>query len=120
MRTDQRHPGSPLAFGQNGQGTAKILGQVICIACPSPFQFQRDFSRQEGIRERQRYPYGMICYTGIARAGVYYRWGDRWSLGFSGVGNHMSSSNHFSRKQPGYLSFSGQEWQMTLSLSCRF
>lgn len=76
--------------------------------------------RKDGKRERVNYPYGKIAYAGSAHVGVYYRWGTRWSLGFSSVVNQMASSAHFSSKASGFQRFGGQEWQAILSLGCRF
>ena len=76
--------------------------------------------RKDGKRERVNYPYGKIAYAGSAHVGVYYRWGTRWSLGFSSVVNQMASSPHFSSKASGFQRFGGQEWQAILSLGCRF
>ena len=76
--------------------------------------------RERGVKDRAHYPYGKIAYTGTARAGVYYRWGERWSVGFSGVINQMASTNHFSGKKDDFMRFGAQEWQMNLALAYRF
>lgn len=76
--------------------------------------------RQHGERERRNYPYGKICYSGTARAGIYYRWADRWSIGFSGVVNQMASRTKLSKKSEVFDRFGAQEWQATLSLAYRF
>lgn len=76
--------------------------------------------RSKGVVTRESYPYGHFAFAGTARAGVYYRWGDRWSVGFSGVVNQMVSSNLISRKNPDYMRFGAQEWHMNITLNCRF
>ena len=76
--------------------------------------------RRKEVKERDNYPYGKIAFSGTARAGVYYRWGTRWSIGFSGTVNQLASVNRFSSKNPDYKRFGAQEWQMNLTLLCRF
>lgn len=71
-------------------------------------------------KTRSGHPMGKITFTGTARAGVYYRWGDRWSLGLSGVVNQMASRNKIHRSDPEFQRFGAQEWQARLSLSYRF
>ena len=75
---------------------------------------------KDGARVSKNYPYGKIAFAGTGRAGVYYRWGTRWSLGFSGVVNQMVTTDRFSRKNADRQLFGAQEWQMCLSLGCRF
>ena len=67
--------------------------------------------------------YFRLGFTTTARTGVYYRWGDRWSIGCSGVINQMSSH----RRNVGVdgttyprLRFGSQHWQTNLSLGYRF
>ena len=76
--------------------------------------------RRKEVRESSIYPYGKIAFSGTARAGVYYRWTTRWSIGFSGVVNQLASVNYLSSKNPDYKRFGAQEWQMNVILNCRF
>ena len=74
----------------------------------------------DGERKYYPYPNGYIAMSVTARAGVYFRWADRWSLGLSGVINQMVSRNHFSSKSENFRGFMGQDWQVRLSLAYRF
>lgn len=76
--------------------------------------------RVEGNTTRFSRPAGRIGLTGTARAGLYYRWGTRWSIGLSGVINQMSSSTSFRSDKDGYQLFAAQDWQARLSLGFRF
>lgn len=76
--------------------------------------------RVEGNTTRFIRPAGRIGLTGTARAGIYYRWGTRWSIGLSGVINQMSSSTSFRSDKDGYQLFAAQDWQARLSLGFRF
>lgn len=73
-------------------------------------------------KQRNYYPYpnGWISFSATARAGIYYRWGDRWSLGLSGVVNQMESRNHLSSKRIDFTRFGAQDWYIRLSLDVRF
>ena len=75
---------------------------------------------KDGERTYSPYPNGYIAMSATARAGVYFRWTDRWSLGLSGVINQMVSRTHFSSKAENFRGFMGQDWQVRLSLSFRF
>ena len=76
--------------------------------------------RQRTERNLINYPFGHVAFSGTARAGIYFRWGTRWSLGYSGIVNQMMASNKFRRKAEDYQRFGAQEWQMNLTLTCRF
>lgn len=69
---------------------------------------------------RIRHPMGKIAFTGTARTGIYYRWGERWSLSLSGLVNQIASRNKTHRSDPEFLRFGAQEWQARLALSYRF
>ncbi len=75
---------------------------------------------QDGERNYYPYPNGYIALSATARAGVYFRWAERWSLGLSGVINQMVSRNHFNSKAEDFSGFSGKDWQVRLSLAFRF
>ena len=74
----------------------------------------------KGRSDKYAHPAGMISFSGTTRAGVYYRWGDRWSIGLSGIGNRMASANGLRPEKDGYRHFSGHDWQARLSLGFRF
>ena len=76
--------------------------------------------RVEGVSTTYKRPMGRIAATGTARAGLYYRWGTRWSVGLSGIINQMSSSTSIRRGQEGYQRLEAQDWQAMLSLGFRF
>jgi len=76
--------------------------------------------RTRSVKERINRPYGWFDFAGTARAGIYFRWTDRWSIGFSGVVNQWVSSDHLFKKAVNYHRFGAQEWQMRLSLAYRF
>ena len=107
-----------------GYGYNLVLGQqhwlLHASLVPMWTVYEMQGWRKDGVRERENYPYGKIAYTGTARLGVYYRWGTRWSLGFSDVVNQMASMNRFSAQAPDRQRFGAQEWQMKLSLGYRF
>ena len=77
-------------------------------------------TRENGSRSYRSYPNGWISLTATARAGIYYRWSDRWSLGLSGAVNQMASQNHLSSRADGFTRFSAQDWQVRFSLGFRF
>ena len=107
-----------------GYGYNLVLGRehwlLHASAIPMWTVYESATLRTENQRLVTRYPYGLVSFTGSARAGVYYRWGTRWSLGFSGVGNLMVSKNNHDLVGKQYDRFLAQEWQMTLSLGVRF
>lgn len=74
----------------------------------------------EGESHRTNYPFGKIAFSGTARAGAYFRWNERWSIGLSGVVNQSVAFNHFSKKKADFRRVGAQEWQAVLSLSYRF
>ncbi len=82
--------------------------------------YEATLTFQDGERKYYPYPNGYIALSATARAGVYYRWGERWSLGLSGVINQMVSRNHFSSKAEDFRGFNGHDWQIRLSLAFRF
>ena len=73
-----------------------------------------------GERSHMNYPFGHFAFACTTRAGIYFRWGKRWSLGYSGYINNLMASNKARRKAEGYKRFSAEEWQMLLSFTCRF
>ena len=107
-----------------GYGYNLVLGQEhwLLHASVVPMWTFYDFSTYRTLEEktRSKYPLGVLAFTGTVRAGVYYRWGDRWSLGLSGVVNQMSSRNKSHRSDPEFQRFGAQEWQSRLSLCYRF
>ncbi|MBQ6958802.1 MAG: DUF4421 family protein [Bacteroidales bacterium] len=76
--------------------------------------------RQEGETVKYRRPIGRYGITGTARAGIYYRWGTRWSVGLSSIVNQMSSSTSLRTQTEGYYHFEAQDWQARLSVGFRF
>ena len=76
--------------------------------------------RREGKTIKYSRPMGPIGVTGTARAGIYYRWSTRWSVGLSGIVNQMSSSTSLRTNTEGYYHFSAQDWQARLSVGFRF
>ena len=82
--------------------------------------YESTLTFKDGERAYSPYPNGYIAMSATARAGVYFRWTDRWSLGLSGVINQMVSRTHFSSKAENFRGFMGQDWQVRLSLSFRF
>ena len=82
--------------------------------------YESTMTYKDGERNYYPFPNGYIAMTAIARAGVYYRWGEQWSLGLSGVINQMVSRTHFSSKAENFSGFMGQDWYIRLSLAFRF
>ncbi|MBR1538319.1 MAG: DUF4421 family protein [Bacteroidales bacterium] len=76
--------------------------------------------RVQGQSTKYIRPMGRISITGTARAGIYYRWGTRWSVGLSGVVNQMSSSTSLRSGKAGYQRFAAQDWQARFSVGFRF
>lgn len=66
------------------------------------------------------YPNGWLSFSAAIRAGIYYRWGEHWSVGVSGLLNQMVSRNSLSRKAEGFTRFGAQDWQTYFSLTFRF
>ena len=107
-----------------GYGYNLVLGQshwlLHASAIPMWTFYDSTTYRYMNTKTHRPHPMGVITVTGTARAGVYYRWGDRWSIGLSGVLNQMASRNKIHRSDPEFQRFSAQEWQSRLALSYRF
>lgn len=107
-----------------GYGYNWVLGQehLLLHASVIPMWSFYDVTtrRVKGVSTSYRRPMGRIAASGTARAGIDYRWGDRWSLGLTGIVNQMASSTSFRRGQEGYQRLAAQEWQAMLSLGIRF
>jgi hypothetical protein len=107
-----------------GYGYNLVLGRqhwlLHASVVPMWTFYDMESLRSGGTRVRTKYPFGKISFSGTARAGVYYRWKERWSIGLSGVVNQSVTKKHFSSKAADYSRVGAQEWQATLSLSCRF
>ncbi len=82
--------------------------------------YESTLTFKDGERNYIAYPNGYIAMSATARAGVYYRWGEQWSLGLSGVLNQMVSRTHFSSEAEGFRGFRGKDWYIRLSLAFRF
>lgn len=105
--------GYNLVFGQR-----KWMYHISLIPMWSVYEMQGWRSYDE--RQKKSYPYGYIAFAGTARTGIYYRWGERWSLGLGGIINQMATVNKFSPKNPEYKRFGAQEWEIDLAVLCRF
>ena len=107
-----------------GYGYNLVLGQskwlLHASLVPMWSVFETIGNRKGTDRKVTRYPYGWVSFTGTARAGIYYRWGTRWSIGFSGVINQMLSKNTLKSQGNNYPRVGAQEWQMRLSFAFRF
>ncbi len=107
-----------------GYGYNLVMGHAHWLLHASVVPMWSIFESESSyIRENHRvsnYPYGSISFAGTGRAGVYYRWGTRWSIGFSGIINQMMSRSNIKSKANDFTSFNAQEWQMKLSLGMRF
>ena len=84
--------------------------------------YEMNILRVEYDRTKQNYPFGWVSFAGTGRAGIYYRWGDRWSAGMSGIIDQMVSHNFVRKSHPEtvYKRFGSQEWVARFSLYCRF
>lgn len=107
-----------------GYGYNLILGQghwlMHASGIPMWSFIENSSIRLDGVKTKSKHPVGNIAFMGTARAGVYYRWSTRWSIGVSGILNQMMSANNFRTESAGYKRFGAQDWQARLSLCCRF
>lgn len=107
-----------------GYGYNLVLGQAHWLLHASVIPmwtfYDATTRRVDGISTRITHPMGKFAFTGTARAGIYYRWGTRWSVGMSGVVNQMASSSSLRPGTQGYQRFGAQDWQMRLSFIVRF
>lgn len=107
-----------------GYGYNLVLGDTHWLIHASliPMWTVFDFSIRwnEGERSYTGRPIGNHAFSGTARAGVYYRWGTRWSAGISGVVNQMASFSHWNTHIPGRRYFGAQDWQARFTLTFRF
>ena len=107
-----------------GYGYNLVLGQAHWLLHASLIPMWTFYDstriRTDGASTRYSRPAGRIGVTGTARAGIYYRWTSRWSVGLSGIVNQMSSSSSFRIKPEGYTRFAAQDWQARLSVGFRF
>lgn len=107
-----------------GYGYNLVLGQANWLLHASLIPMWTFYDstriRTDGASTRYSRPAGRIGVTGTARAGIYYRWASRWSVGLSGIVNQMSSSSSFRIKPEGYTRFAAQDWQARLSVGFRF
>ena len=76
--------------------------------------------RENGTKTHTLYPSGWIAFSATGRAGIYYRWTDRWSVGLSGVINQMASRNRLDRQAADFHLFAAHDWQIRFSLGFRF
>ena len=107
-----------------GYGYNLVLGQEhwLLHASVIPMWTFYDVTnrRIQGVSTKYKHAMGRIAATGTARAGIYYRWGTRWSVGLSSIVNQMASSTSFRRGKDGYKRLGAQDWQARLSLGFRF
>lgn len=107
-----------------GYGYNLVLGQehwlLHASAVPMWTFFDSTTYRTLEEKIRTKHPMGRLAFTGTARAGIYYRWGTRWTIGLSGMVNQMVSFNKSKRSDPEYHRFGAQEWQSRLALCYRF
>ena len=107
-----------------GYGYNLVLGQARWLLhtsfIPMWTFYESSLQSQDGISTRTRYPMGHIAFMGTGRAGIYYRWGSRWSVGLSGVLNQMVSKNYVNPTAEDYQRFGSQDWQARLSVGFRF
>jgi len=107
-----------------GYGYNWVLGREHWLlhgsAVPMWTVYDASTVRENGQKTYKAYPNGWISISASFRAGIYYRWGDRWSAGVSGVMNIMSSRNHLSPKADNYRRFGAHDWQMRFNLTFRF
>lgn len=107
-----------------GYGYNLVMGQerwlLHASVIPMWTFYDATTRRVGGVSTKYKRPMGRFAATGTARAGIYYRWGTRWSLGLNGIVNQMASSSSLRRDQEGYQHFGAQDWQARLSLGFRF
>ena len=107
-----------------GYGYNLVLGQehwlLHASVIPMWTFYDTTIRRVNGVAKYYHRPLGPFSITGTARAGIYYRWGTRWTIGLNGVVNQMASSTSLRRSQEGYQRFDAQDWQARLSVGYRF
>ena len=107
-----------------GYGYNLVLGQehwlLHASLIPMWTFYDTTTRRVQGVSTKYKHAMGRIAATGTARAGIYYRWGTRWSVGLSSIVDQMASRTSFRRGQDGYKRLGAQDWQARLSLGFRF